>query len=80
MEQTHPPTVAAICDRIGRSEIAVAVGVGTTAVSNAAVENRFPARWFFVVRKLCSDRNIDCPEALFSFVGLFEKTSEGDAA
>lgn len=61
-------TVSDICDRIGRAKIAAAVRVGTTAVSNAAVENRFPARWFIAVKRLCDEAGIACPEQLFSFV------------
>ena len=61
-------TVSAICDQIGRAKIAAAVRVGPTAVSNAAVENRFPARWFVAVKHLCDDAGVACPEQLFSFI------------
>lgn len=70
MDQNIKPTVTDICDKVGRQAIASAVGVGLTAVSNAAVENCFPARWFYAVRGLCRDANVECPETLFSFVGI----------
>ncbi|WP_139206524.1 hypothetical protein [Paracoccus homiensis] len=78
MDQKTCPSVADICEAIGRPVIASAVGVGLTAVSNAAVENRFPARWFFIIRSLCKEQGLDCPESLFSFAGI-AKTSEGAA-
>lgn len=60
-------TVKIICDRIGRRPMAQALGVRPTAISNAVSEGMFPARWFVVVRRMCGERGIDCPEALFNF-------------
>lgn len=70
MEKHITPTVSDICDAIGRSTIASAVGVGLTAVSNAAVAGKFPAKWFPIIRKLCVDAGISCDEQHFSFVGI----------
>ncbi|MFD1481630.1 hypothetical protein [Paracoccus nototheniae] len=78
MDQHTPPTVSAICEVVGRQAIASAVGVGLTAVSNAASENRFPARWFYAVRALCAESGIQCPERLFSFAGI-DNSSAGAA-
>ncbi|WP_323008964.1 hypothetical protein [Paracoccus sp. (in: a-proteobacteria)] len=78
MNKDHAPTATDICDRLGRTAIANAVGVGLTAVSNAAVDNRFPARWFFAVKSLCEKSGIDCPEELFSFIPV-RKAPEGAA-
>lgn len=78
MENDAPITTAIICDHLGRAKIASAVRVGVTAVSNAAVDNRFPARWFFVVKQLCDEAGIACPASLFSFIPA-RKTPEGAA-
>lgn len=77
MSMSETPSVADICNRLGRAKLATAVGVGLTAVANAVAENRFPARWFFVVRALCDQAEIQCPETLFNFILI--STSE-DAA
>lgn len=61
-------TVADICKSIGRGKLAELLGVGSTAISNAVVEGRFPAKWYRVVHKLCVERGLDCPVALFNFV------------
>lgn len=64
-ETLHP--VAQICETIGRQKIADAVGVSLPAVSNAVGDKRFPARWYPVVRDLCIQNDLDCPESLFNF-------------
>lgn len=56
-----------ICDTLGRANIADALGVGLTAVSNAAVSGKFPASWFPAVREMCDAAGVDCPEELFRF-------------
>lgn len=78
MDQRTTPDVAYICQRVGRLEIAKAVGRGKQAVSNAVSENCFPASWFTAVRALCEEVGIDCPESLFSFIGTTE-TEKGAA-
>lgn len=76
MKKDHAPTsTSEICDTVGRAAIASAVRVGMSQVSNAVSENRFPARWYFAVKKLCEQAGISCPEHLFSFTGL-QETSE----
>ena len=67
MEQTHSISVAQICEAVGRPAIASALGVRLTAVSNAAVSNTFPARWYLAVKALCDSVGQECPEHLFSF-------------
>lgn len=76
-------TVADICSKIGRSELAECVGVGATAISNAVVSNAFPAKWYLVVRLLCDREQIECPECLFTFVAAPKDDDEsisGEAA
>lgn len=76
MDKNATPTASSICDKVGRANIAAAVRVGATAVSNAAVDNRFPARWFFAVKELCDQAGIDCPEHLFSFIPVTKTPEE----
>ncbi len=61
-------TVSTICDALGRKAVARRIGVGVTAVSNACTDNMFPAKWFAAVRQMCSEKEMDCPEVLFSFL------------
>lgn len=63
-----PITARKICDVLGRRQIAERVQRGISAVSNAAVEGRFPAVWFVVVREMCAEARIECPERLFGFL------------
>lgn len=67
----HPQTsVVAICDALGRREIAARLGRTPAAVGNAASVGIFPAGWYLVVREMCRDVGIECPESLFSFVPI----------
>ena len=52
-------------DAIGRREIAEAVGVGPTAVSNAVVRGWFPATWFLILQGLAEKHGVDCPPQIF---------------
>lgn len=72
MEQITQPeiTVASICATLGRQVVADAFQVGLTAVSNACVENRFPAKWYLTMRALCDEHGLACPNSLFTFVGV----------
>lgn len=56
-----------ICEAVGRQRISKEVGVGLTAVSNAAVTGKFPASWFDVVERLCIAKGVECPRSSFSF-------------
>lgn len=50
---------------IGRKNMADALDVGATAVSNAVVRGRFPASWFARCQALASEAGVDCPPDLF---------------
>lgn len=65
----HNPdgNVSRIFSAIGRECLSRRLGVGLTAISNAAVRDSIPASWFIVVRNMCAEGGIDCPEHLFSF-------------
>lgn len=60
----HAKNIAA---QLGQKQIALALGVGATAVNNAVVRGVFPATWFPVIRTMCVSEGIDCPEAAFNF-------------
>lgn len=57
-----------VCDKLGRKRMADCLGVGVTTISNAAVSGAFPAKWYAVVKKLCSADGIECPDELFNFI------------
>lgn len=85
MDTVQPRSVEQICDTIGRRQIAAAVGVGVTSVSNAVVDGRLPARWFHIVDGLCAAKGLPCPRNLFSFAGIEAEAvappqTSGDAA
>jgi hypothetical protein len=54
-----------IADALGRADMADALGVGKTAVSNAVVRKRFPATWFLVLSDMCAGKGLECPPDLF---------------
>ena len=56
-----------LADKIGRRNIALAVGVGITAVSNRTVLGQFPASWFDCLEQLCDSVGEDCPRKIFNF-------------
>jgi hypothetical protein len=53
---------------LGRRNIASAVGVGLTAVSNHVVGGLFPASWYLAILFLCEQKGTECPERLFAFI------------
>lgn len=72
MKHVTSPTVAQICEAIGRDAIARSVDVKPNSVSNAIADNRFPARWFIAVKELCDAAGMPCPAHLFHFAGVSE--------
>jgi hypothetical protein len=65
-----------ICDKLGRGNIAVSLGVKPQAVSNAVNSGKFPAKWYRVIKEQCAQADIECPDEVFSFV----KNQQVDAA
>lgn len=63
-------------DAVGRREMATAVGVGMTAISNAVVRGRFPPAWFGACQDLAAGAGIDCPEPLFGMKRATHSESE----
>lgn len=68
--------VSSICRTIGRKEMEARLGVSKAAIANAVAQGRFPARWYIVVREMCAESGIVCPDAAFSFA----KPNTEDAA
>jgi hypothetical protein len=56
-----------IAARIGQRRIAMALGVGATAVNNAVARGKFPAAWLPVIRQICAADGITCHESAFNF-------------
>lgn len=54
-----------IADALGRKEMADALGVLPTAVSNAVVRGWFPSSWFLAVKYLADNKGQSCPPELF---------------
>lgn len=72
-------TVADICDAIGRGLIAATLEVRKSAVSNAVSENRFPSKWYLVIKVLCAEHSMECPEDLFAFDRLSAESPVADS-
>lgn len=60
-------------DAVGRKNIADALGVGLTAVSNAVTRGRFPSSWFMACKGLADQAGVDCPSDLFGMRVVVEK-------
>lgn len=71
-------TTQKIAKAVGRANMAKALGVGSTAVSNAVVSGKFPPAWFVVMQRLCAGADIDCPPSLFSMKSTVGVLPEGD--
>ena len=69
-----------IADAIGRQELARALDVGLTAVSNSVVAGRFPPAWFLCVQRYCREFDIECPPELFGMKGLGHPTDKNCSA
>lgn len=54
-----------ILEALGRRKVAGALGVGITAVGNAASDGTFPANWFAVITEMCREEGIQCSPNLF---------------
>lgn len=60
--------------------MAARLGVKVTAISNAVVVEKMPAKWFLVVREMCDEHGLDCPESLFSFSDVSSVRQDRGAA
>lgn len=56
-----------IANTLGRSEMEARLGLRRGSVSMALGRGSFPANWFVVVRKMCAEAGIECPESAFAF-------------
>lgn len=56
-----------LINAIGRSEIARALGMSEKTVRNKA-RRRFPASWYWPLKKLCDERGVACSPHMFAFV------------
>ena len=60
-------TTHELADALGRKDMAQALGVGATAISNAVVAKQFPAAWFDTLEAMANSRGVTCPRALFAW-------------
>lgn len=65
-----------LIEKLGRKALADRLGVGLTAVGNAATDNLFPAAWYAAVKAMCDEVGHDCPLSLFNFKGLAREAAE----
>lgn len=54
-------------DKVSESAIQSAVGVGPKAVQSARYKNEFPSAWYFALRKLAYEENVDLDIGLFKW-------------
>jgi hypothetical protein len=59
------PSAAFLIDTLGAKRIAERVGKGQPSVSIA--KRGIPARWYPLVREMCAEDGIDCPEDAFNW-------------
>jgi hypothetical protein len=69
-----------IADQLGQAKIALALGVGVTAVNNAVSRKHFPATWYPVIRDMCRAVGKDCPESAFNFKSPSSDVSQIDGS
>ena len=68
-------TPGKLLDEIGRDEVrgklfGPADGEkkpGGKAISQALWKRQFPSAWYAVIKKLCDEKQVDCPQRLFAF-------------
>ena len=56
-----------IADQLGQAKIALALGIGVTAVNNAIARGYFPATWYPIIRDMCRDGGVECSMDAFNF-------------
>jgi len=55
---------------LGRKNIAAAIDVKLTAISNAIADGGFPPSWFIACKRLADEAGIECPPCLFKMKGI----------
>lgn len=66
-------TAKDFAEALGRQEIADAVGVGLTAVSNAVVRGEFPSSWYLAVKSVADRQGRQCPPDLFKMRSVYTR-------
>lgn len=65
---------------IGRKNMADALGVLPTAISNAVVKGAFPPSWLVVCQKLALVEGVNCPPALFNQRGFHNQSFDAPSS
>lgn len=73
-------TAPQIADALGRKNIADALKVGPTAVSNAVVRGAFPASWYVTIAFMCEKEGLPCPPSLFGMRGTEARAARAASA
>jgi hypothetical protein len=60
-------TTTDFINAVGSQAIQDAVGVKEKAVQSAQYANQFPARWYYALRKLAYDKNVELDIMLFNW-------------
>lgn len=69
-----------LLDALGRTNVSKRVGVGLTAIGNAAQRGTIPASWYEACREMADDAGIECPPWLFKQKGYANPTPTKEAA
>ena len=56
-----------LADALGRKDMAHALGVGLTAISNRLSDDKLPAGWFDALEALAKQKGKECPRHLFAW-------------
>lgn len=67
-------------DALGRKDVADALSVGPTAVSNAAVSGTLPASWYVTLGEMAERRGIEFPAHLFRMRRPSTETSQHEGS
>jgi hypothetical protein len=59
------PSAATLVESLGTKRLTARIGVKRSMVS--AAKAGIPARWYPLVRELCAEDGIDCPEDAFNW-------------
>lgn len=65
MKQKTSPTLSGFLDLVGRKAFQDRTGFSVNLVTRAKKDRVFPAHWFWKIRELCEDLEIEVPEHLF---------------
>lgn len=67
--EPRPETsVKEIVDALSSSTIISELKVTKQSLTSAKRNNKFPAKWYWPILRLCEIKGIECPKSLFAFI------------